>query len=65
MLILTRRFGESIKIGENITVTILDLAGTQVRIGFVAPKEIPIHRSEVFERIKRLAADQGNDPPAE
>ena len=52
MLILTRRVGESIKIGDEITVTVLGVKGNQVRIGVNAPKDVPVHREEVFERIQ-------------
>lgn len=53
MLILTRRAGESILIGNNITITVLAVKGNQVRIGVDAPKETPVHRQEIYERIKR------------
>ncbi len=52
MLILTRRVAESIKIGSDITVTILGFSGKQVRIGIDAPKKVAVHREEVAERIK-------------
>jgi carbon storage regulator len=52
MLVLTRRIGESPKIGSDITVTILNMKGAQVRIGVSAPKTIPVHREEVVRRIK-------------
>jgi carbon storage regulator len=53
MLILTRRIGESINIGENVKVAILDVRDSQVRIGIAAPKEVAVHREEVFYRIKQ------------
>ena len=52
MLILTRKVGESIRINENICITIVELDGRSIKIGIEAPKEISIHREEVFLRIK-------------
>jgi len=52
MLILTRRVGESITIGDNIVVTILGAKGNQIRVAIDAPREIPVHREEVLQRIK-------------
>jgi len=52
MLILTRRVGESVMIGRDIVVTVLGVKGVQVRLGVNAPKHIPVHREEVYERIK-------------
>lgn len=53
MLILTRRVQESIKVGNDITVTVLDVRGNQVRIGIAAPRDIAVHREEIYERIKQ------------
>ena len=52
MLILTRKSGESLVIGEDISVTVLGVKGNQVRIGINAPKDISVHREEVFDKIK-------------
>jgi carbon storage regulator len=53
MLILTRRVGETLMIGNDVTVTVLGVKGNQVRIGVNAPKDVAVHREEIFERIKR------------
>ena len=52
MLVLTRKAGESIVIGSEIRVTVLDLQGRQIRLGIEAPSEISVHRGEVYERIR-------------
>lgn len=53
MLILTRRVGETVMIGDDVTFTVLGVKGNQVRIGINAPKNVPVHREEIYERIKR------------
>jgi carbon storage regulator len=53
MLILTRRVGETVMIGNEVTVTVLGVKGNQVRIGINAPKTVAVHREEIYERIKR------------
>ncbi len=52
MLILTRKPGEAIRIGDDIEVTILSQSGQQIRIGVTAPKNVPVHRDEVYQRIR-------------
>ncbi len=52
MLILTRRVGETLMIGDDVTITVLGVKGNQVRIGINAPKDVPVHREEIYERIK-------------
>lgn len=53
MLILTRRIGETVKIGDDVTVTVLGIKGLQVRIGIGAPRDVPVHREEIVEKIKQ------------
>ncbi len=62
MLVLTRKSGESIRIGDGIIVTVLDQAGGQVKVGITAPPQVPIHREEIYLKIKaeNLAAAQGS-----
>ena len=61
MLILTRRIGENLRIGTNVSVTVLGVKGNQVRVGITAPKSLPVHREEVYLRIqKEPELDKGN-----
>ena len=61
MLILTRRVGETLMIGDNVTVTVLGVKGNQVRIGVNAPRDVSVHREEIFERIKREGSTEGEN----
>jgi len=61
MLILTRRVGETLMIGDQVTVTVLGVKGNQVRIGINAPKDVSVHREEIYQRIRR----EGEEPVAE
>ena len=58
MLILTRRAGETVMIGSDVTITVLGVKGNQVRIGINAPKDVAVHREEIYERIK---AEEGEE----
>ncbi|WP_238787580.1 carbon storage regulator CsrA [Thiospirillum jenense] len=64
MLILTRRVGETLMIGDDVTVTVLGVKGNQVRIGVNAPRDVAVHREEIYERIKREQLP-GNELPDE
>lgn len=63
MLILTRRVGEAVMIGDDITVRVLGIKRNQVRLGFDAPDELPIHREEIYERIRREERARRNPSP--
>ena len=69
MLVLTRRLGEMIRIGDDISIRVLDIQRGQVRVAIDAPREIPVHREEVYQQVQeenRRAAEaaQGVDPAA-
>lgn len=61
MLVLSRHKDESIKIGEDITITVVDIRGDKVRLGISAPTDVAVHRQEVYDAIKR---EQTKQPPA-
>ena len=61
MLILTRRVGETLMIGDSVTVTVLGVKGNQVRVGITAPKDVAVHREEIFQRIGRENAGGEGD----
>ena len=58
MLILTRKVGESVLIGNDISITILSVRGNQVKLGVQAPKEVSVHREEIYQRIKQMKDEQ-------
>lgn len=62
MLILTRRVGETLMIGDEVTVTVLGVKGNQVRIGVNAPKDVAVHREEIYEKIKHEKSSEDSDP---
>ena len=63
MLILTRRVGETLMVGDDVTVTVLGVKGNQVRIGVNAPKDVSVHREEIYQRIQKekSESDQSDD----
>ena len=63
MLVLTRRANQSIKIGDAITVTVLEIRGDQVRIGIDAPRAVPVHREEVYAELQRENVRAASPPP--
>ena len=58
MLVLTRREREPLKIGDEVTVTVVGIRGNEVRLGFEAPRSVPVHREEIYERIREMSADE-------
>lgn len=62
MLILTRRINETLNIGDDVQVTVLGIKGNQVRIGINAPRDVPVHREEIYQRIKREERMGGGGP---
>ncbi|GGC07879.1 carbon storage regulator CsrA [Marinobacterium sp. D7] len=61
MLILTRRVGETLMVGDDVTVTVLGVKGNQVRIGVNAPKDVSVHREEIYQRIQREKSGQESE----
>lgn len=59
MLILTRRIGETLMVGDNVSITVLGVKGNQVRIGVNAPKDVSVHREEIYQRIQREKGQAG------
>lgn len=58
MLILTRKVGEALMVGQEITITVMSIKGNQVRIGISAPKDVEVHREEIYDRIRHEKAQQ-------
>ena len=65
MLILTRQIGETLMIGDQITVTVLGIKGNQVRLGVKAPKDISVHREEVYEKIQKEKSEEADNAPSQ
>jgi len=63
MLILSRRIGERLTIGEDVTVTVLGVKGNQIRLGIEAPRGVPVHREEVYEKLRQASALRAESDP--
>jgi carbon storage regulator len=64
MLILTRRVGETLMIGDEVTVTVLGVKGSQVRLGITAPKDVGVHREEIYQKIGKVGTEK-TEPDAD
>lgn len=64
MLILTRRIGEVLRVGDDVSITVLGIKGNQVRIGIDAPKDVSVHREEIYQRIQNEGHAHEGDHPA-
>ncbi len=58
MLVLTRKVGETVLIGDDISISVLNIRGNQVKIGIKAPKDVSVHREEIYRRIKQFSEEQ-------
>jgi len=65
MLILTRRIGETLMVGDDVTITVLGVKGNQVRIGVNAPKDVAVHREEIYQRIQKEKSGEDLDGDSE
>lgn len=65
MLILTRRIGEVLRVGDEVSITVLGIKGNQVRIGIDAPKDVSVHREEIYQRIKNEGRSQEDGTPSQ
>ena len=65
MLILTRRIGETLMVGDDVTITVLGVKGNQVRIGVNAPKDVAVHREEIYQRIQKEKTGENSDSDSE